>query len=111
MSFRDLFKTDNSIKTTEEHYKYFNSVKESNMKDDIDKRNQLLNEAKIPKEFLKYVKFNNDNKIYMEIPYLKYTMYVYYWKNRVVFDYHYSAEYSFEEIMKCAIGKNEVKVK
>jgi hypothetical protein len=81
-------------------YEYFNEIKEKNIKDKLEKRDRLTYEAKIPKEFIKYIQFNKDDKMYMKIPYLEYIIYVYYWKNRVVFDYHYSAEYSFEEIIK-----------
>jgi hypothetical protein len=117
MSFWDFFKEDNSIKTTEEHFEYFDNIRKENVKDISNNRINFLLEAKIPNEFNRYVRWVSDDIFCLDIPYLKKSIIVEHsdttWYTCISFRYgKYGWNYdTFEEVMKHAIGINEVKVK
>lgn len=119
MSFWDWFKEDNSIKTTQEHFEYFDNIRKENLEDIEKEKSYFLLQAKIPEEFKQYVKWINDVAFYLDIPFLKKDILVRDFSDdgsfEIVFTYGYREEDpdfgTFEDIMKYAIGTNEIKVK
>lgn len=113
MAFWDFLKEDNSIKTTQEHFDYFDNIRKENLQDIEDERNKFLLAVKIPDEFRKYIKWTNDGRLYLNIPFLEKPIVVEYDGDSSYFSYGFLGYYhnTFEKVMKYAIGTNEIKVK
>jgi hypothetical protein len=76
MSFWDWFKTDNSIKTTQEHFEYFDDIRKENLQEIENAKMRFLLNSQIPEEFEKYISWVNEDCFYLCIPYLKNTIVV-----------------------------------
>jgi hypothetical protein len=117
MSFWDFFKEDNSIKTTQEHFEYFENVRKKNIEDISNHRINFLLGAKVPDEFNRYVRWVSEDIFCLDIPYLEYPIVVEH--TSTTFSSKSSFRYgsygwmfdTFEEAMGRAIGTNKVKVK
>lgn len=116
MAFWDFLKEDNSIKTTQEHFEYFDNIRKENLQDIENQRIEFLTEAKIPEEFKQYIEWVDEEVFYLVIPFLKspivvrdYGDEIHFYDGFSIWDNH--RESSFKNIMKYAIGTNEIKVK